>query len=254
MNNAEILNNRKQEIIEDSDRIKGKMIRNIAIAYLTVGALIVPAILLKEIFYNLTFPLISFATVIPTLSIYDIVVKYEELKQNGKEIKHLENISKQGIKKTDELDRKRLEKIEDLKDEQAEHISKDKLAARLSAIPILGWFGASCATIFSFNAMYVALGAVGLMSLLCAKSAHEEKELIRLESRINNLENDLLLEPIYGYTPEPEKTVIKVKSQETPSAKEKENDKKAEAVDQYVESLTETTRKEQEKPKEKVIK
>ena len=137
MNKKEVIESKKEEIEEESDQIQGKMIRDGLIAGLAATSLIIPGLVLKGLFVNLSYPFFSLTTIIPTLLAYDMYIKKNMIEANNKEIKHLENIEKNGIKKSAKLDQARFDKINELKNSIGSRAKKDKIISLLSSIPLI---------------------------------------------------------------------------------------------------------------------
>lgn len=239
MNKNVILENRIEEIENETDAVKGKIARDIAIAILSAVGLILPGMLLKNIFINLSYPFFSLATIIPSLTLYDISVRNKSIKENDKEIQHLKNIGIKGIKKSRQHDEARYNKIEELKDLQYKTASKDKIYSVLSSIPAVGWLVASAASFLIPEALIASLISVALISVGCIASSKKEKEVLELETRIRNIENDLMLEPIFGYTAssktkEPQKNIERKQSSKVTTMKQRKNES---IVDKYLQDL-----------------
>lgn len=200
MNKKEVLENKIIEIENENSDIKGKIARDIFIALASAIGLIIPAFVLKKIYLDLSFPLLSAVSIIPTMILYDVAIRKNMLDQNKKQINHLKNIDKKGIKKSKKLDEARYEKIEELKNSQDNMIKKDKLLSYLTTLPIVSWLGASALTLFTTNAFIVSLASVLILSGISIASAKKEKEILDLDTRITNIENDLMLEPLFGYS------------------------------------------------------
>lgn len=241
MNKIDILNNKIEEIENENSDTKGNIVRDIFIALGIGSGLAVSGFALGNLFTSLAYPLYSLATIIPSIITYDVAVRKNIVNENNKQISHLKNIGKKGIKKSKKLDEARLEKIEELRDIQAKKGKKDKIISISASLPITTWFISSGISFLIPEAFIASLASVAVLSGLMIASAKEEKEILKLDTRITNIENDLILEPIYGYTEKQSNQTIKSNERKKASPKIQKSDNET-LVERYLKELEKGTK------------
>ena len=115
--------------IEGLDANKASLIeKNVFITALGIAGTLAlggAAFMFGKLVTQIAVTLALFDAVIPVVTIMTDVYRNNQLKQIEKEMKHLKTLKKQGIKSTKELDRKRLEKINEYEEKFKTAISND---------------------------------------------------------------------------------------------------------------------------------
>lgn len=163
------------------------------------------------------------------------------LNQLGDEKKHLKKIEANGIKTSKELDRKRLERIKNLEQEQDLLNEQGKTTGTLGALAALTTIGGSLGIMIN----PLVGGIVSAVSLISANSLFnkdllDEKTYNKLETRICNLRNDIELGSVYGYNTTSKHQNLSRKKEQTHSPDKTKVISEAleKQVDSYIESLT----------------
>lgn len=151
-----------------------------------------------------------------TIAIKETVKHALGIKYDKMSLRHLEKVENEGIKKSERLDKKRQNKINELSRE----INKSKKKVLIEKIiEILLACGVCITSIPSFifpKLLGVAFASLGALVAICIKKTFDEKELNELTLRCENLENDLYLGDFFAISDEPqekEKTKVETKPQ-----------------------------------------
>lgn len=220
-----------------------EMIKNSILGITGLALFAAPAVLL----YN-WIPVIStilglFDLMIGEALVCNLRLKKIDKNQMKDQIKHLKNIRAKGIKSGRSLGVKRIERITELEEEQQILQKKENWNTVLLVLGGAIWVGCSLATIINSYMPYVALLGAAITTISIEKSIKGDKEYSKLQTRINNLRNDLELEPIYGIE---NKTTTKNESTKTKETTDKSKTQALvdtsteELVDKYIESLENT--------------
>ena len=240
--------------IEGLDANKASLIeKNVFITALGIAgtlALGSAAFMFGKLVTQIAVTLALFDAVIPVVTIMTDVYRNNQLKQIEKEMKHLKTLKKQGIKSTKELDRKRLEKINEYEEQEEEISDKSGLYSILTTILTLSWFISTCASLISPNAVIISIVTLLATTGVLAKSAADDKKILELEASIQNLKHNIELGSLYGYTDAKKSTNTNTKTKQkdisNAKTKSKSNNIQAskavnldncELVDEYLESL-----------------
>ena len=165
-----------------------------AICYISAYAFFTTAV-------ELTLPLALFGSFFPLIGSYIYDERNDSICEAEKRNQHLEKIRKNGISKSNELDRKRTNQIANIEDKKDSLLGKINAYAAIASIGSISWIGGSIATLFFHPAMWAALGGILVTSFGLHGVLKNERKYKKYETRIANLENDLLLGPIYGVEP-----------------------------------------------------
>ena len=208
------------------------------------------AFMIGKLITEIAVTLALFDAVIPVATIMTDIDRNSQIKQIKKEMKHLKTLKKQGIKSTKELDRKRLEKINEYEEQQEEISEKSGLYPILTTILTIAWFISTCASLISPTAVLVSIGSLLLTTGILAKSAADDKKILELETSIQNLKHNIELGSLYGYTDAKKSTKTNTKTTEKNISNTKTMSKSksiqaspsinldnCELVDEYLESL-----------------
>lgn len=144
---------------------------------------------------------------------HSLGIKYDKLS-----LKHLNKVETEGIKKSDRLDEKRYNKIEQLSDCIKKSKKKVIIEKIVEVLLAIGVTFTAMSSIFFKNHLLISLASLaGLIGTMIKKTL-DEKELYELETRCENLENDLYLGDYFAVVEE-DKQEEKIKEQETTRTK-----------------------------------
>ena len=167
--------------IEGLDANKASLIeKNVFITALGIAGTLVlggAAFMIGKLITQIAVTLALFDAVIPVVTIMTDVDRNNQLKQIEKEMKHLKILKKQGIKSTKELDRKRLEKINEYEEQQEEISEKSGLYSILTTILTISWFISTCASLISPPAVIISIVSLLATTGILAKSAADDKKI-----------------------------------------------------------------------------
>lgn len=202
----------------------------------------IPAVILTKWLMQVSILLGLLDLIIVEGTVYSIASNVHQIKAINDEIRHLNNIKKQGIKTGKELNVKRLERIDELENKQEEVQKRENLNMIPTAIGGIVWIGAAFGTLI--NSEMPMLSLVGALITTCSlvKSSLGEKEYSALQARIDNLRNDIELESVYGIESNKQKTNsinLERDSKSYTSTKALANTEDEKLVDEYLKSLEE---------------
>lgn len=192
------------EYIGAKAEVIGNLIGIFLVGGLAIGAVTFPTALLANIIVEMkTIGILLDALIVPVTGFY-AADKISDIKEINKRLTHLEGIKKNGIKSNREYDKKRLERIDELEDEEGNKYRKLLVLITFSIIAAIASFITGCGSLLKVAYPIIpyisAASTLGLTGLLI-KTAKCQNEMKSLETRIANLKESIELGSVNGYNP-----------------------------------------------------
>ena len=238
MKSDKMLNEKTAEYENEIFQLDVKRISNLLI-FLAIGGISFATGHFLHLLGNFQTAFTLFGSYFPALGIHLFRHHGNAKEEAKKRVHHLEKIKREGIKKNDTYEKKRFEKIEELEEQQEKCITPINVEILFAILGSIAWIGGAVTSALFPAAMWVSLAGIltCVISSICAN--RDEKKFAQLQTRIDNLTDDLFFGPMYGYNPDKKKT-----NQKTISASfEKENVKAMvnpeyeKEVQEYIEGL-----------------
>ena len=149
-------------------------------------------------FTDIAITLGLFGSAFPIYGIYHTISQSNLLRREKKKLKHLHKVKEEGIPLSDSLDNKRALRIHELEEEKSSRISNlvDEVIGGISAS---FWLVGLLASLVSTTAVYATIAALGVGLFSAIKGGIDENKIQKLQTRIDNLQEDLALESVFGY-------------------------------------------------------
>jgi hypothetical protein len=197
-NKANYVNKKIKELEVLRFKEKVSRLKNLLLGSASVMLFALPAVAISNWVMQVSILLGLLGLIAAEGTIYCMVSNNHEIKAINDEIRHLNNIKKQGIKTGNDRNVKRLERIDDLENQQNDVQKRENI----NMIPMyMGgavWIGAAFGSLINSTMPMVSLAGALVTTCSLIKSSLGEKEYLELQSRIDNLRNDIELVPVYG--------------------------------------------------------
>ena len=243
------------KVSENEDIIKEngwKRFANLFICLGIAGISYAAGFMFYPILEELLIPFVLFGTLFPLAGSYMFETKTDRMNEAKKRIRHLDKIEQEGIHKTKKLDEKRAVQISNLEDKQSRLVGRINGATAAVGVGSLAWLGDMVASIFVQPALWASIGGLLTIALGLNGTSKNLKKYLEYQTRIDNLKDDLLLGPLYGYTEkDKDNELIDVQKEQLTKSKAIVNPTYESAVEQYIDGLEnqETITKPQQKIK-----
>ena len=236
---------------EQIDSNKSKRFWSIVLGFLGTAGIFTGALFLRGILPQLFLPALALGAGAPIASVFQSQLAKIHKKAAEKKLDHLDRVHKQGIAKSDALDQARVKKIEELEKAIGKEDADMDANSWITAAGAAVWIVCTAAGAVFQPALFGSLAGLMFMGASTDDILEHEAKKSELETRVENIKNDLVLEHTYGYPAKGTSTRVATKDVATNAkAKAIPNPSYEAQVDAYIKGLESS--KEIEKPFEKV--
>lgn len=194
--------------------------------------------LIAATFSELALPFALFSSFFPTAFLDHYFCKSNVKKALEKKVDHLSKIKKEGISKSEALDKKRTNQIIHLEEKQEYLKGPIDLASVIGTIGGLAWVLGAAATLFNPIAAWVSYAGMLGFCGGCIAEHNCMKKFYEYQTRIENLKDDLIYGPVYGHKTESKVKPSKLQENEQKGKRKSiDNSHYSDEIEQYVEQL-----------------
>lgn len=198
MKETKLLRNKMEENKTEIEECEKKMLAGGAGAVLVTGATIAGAFILNTFVDGVTIPLLLFGSMFPIAAFNYVKLKGEQIKSAKIQNNHLRKIKTEGIERNDELNKKRSNQIANLDEKKYALQEPMQMHTLLTSLGIVTWVLGTAASWVTPPAILASIGGLTITTVALNKLSKDSKKELEYETRIENLQNDLLLIPHYG--------------------------------------------------------
>ena len=240
-----LINDKIYEYEDEVDRLGRKRVWSIVLGLLVGAGAYTAGLLLNPILSSLTIPMMLLGTMGPLAGVYSSETANDLREEYKKRATHLKKMKANGVAKNDAIDQKKEAKLQELNEEQKDVNSSIDADSLIGTVAGVMWLiGAGASAIFQ-PAMWASIAGLLIFSGACMESEKDEKAFEKLQTRIDNLENDLIYGLPYSYDPEKShESVQSVKDAKKNKKVKTRNPSYEKQVEEYVENMDKRDEKE----------